>query len=103
MLRCLLEGKECFAKHQNVYCKISGLVTEADWHNWRNSDFTYCLDVVTESFGVNRLLFGSDWPVCLLGGTYAEVNHIVQQYFSNFSLEDQAKIFGLNAIQFYKL
>ena len=97
------EGIRKIAKHQNVYCKISGLVTEADWHNWRNSDFTYCLDVVTESFGVNRLLFGSDWPVCLLGGTYAEVNHIVQQYFSNFSLEDQAKIFGLNAIQFYKL
>jgi len=61
------------------------------------------LDVITASFGVDRLMFGSDWPVCLLGGTYAEVTQIVQQYFSYFSLEDQAKIFGLNAIQFYKL
>jgi L-fuconolactonase len=97
------KGIRTIARHKNVYCKISGLVTEADWRNWRAQDFTYCLDVITASFGVDRLMFGSDWPVCLLGGTYAEVTQIVQQYFSYFSLEDQAKIFGLNAIQFYKL
>ncbi|HLD53548.1 MAG TPA: amidohydrolase family protein [Sediminibacterium sp.] len=97
------KGIRAIARHQNVYCKVSGLVTEADWKNWRVQDFTYCLDVVTASFGVNRLMFGSDWPVCLLGGSYADVNSIVEQYFAGHSLEDQAKIFGLNAIQFYNI
>lgn len=97
------EGIRAIAQNQNVYCKISGLVTEADWHNWRVHDFTYCLDVVTESFGVDRLMFGSDWPVCLLGGTYAEVRNIVEQYFADYSLDDQSKIFGLNAMKFYHL
>jgi len=97
------EGIRTIGQHQNVYCKLSGLVTEADWKNWRVQDFTYCLDVVTASFGVDRLMFGSDWPVCLLGGSYKEVTGIVEQYFAGHSLEDQAKIFGLNAIQFYNL
>ena len=97
------KGIRAIANHQNVYCKVSGLVTETDWKNWRVQDFTYCLDVVTTTFGADRLMFGSDWPVCLLGGTYTEVTSIVEQYFASHSMEDQAKIFGLNAIQFYKL
>lgn len=97
------KGIRDIAKHQNVYCKVSGLVTEADWNNWSVEDFTYCLDVVTESFGVERLMYGSDWPVCLLGGSYIEVTSIVEQYFAGYSLEEKANIFGLNAIQFYNL
>jgi L-fuconolactonase len=97
------EGIRAIAKHPNVYCKVSGLVTEADWNNWSVDDFTYCLDVVTESFGVERLMYGSDWPVCLLGGSYSEVRGIVEQYFASYSIADQVKIFGLNAMQFYKL
>jgi len=96
-------GIRAIAKHKNVHCKVSGLVTEADWNNWRVQDFTHCLNVVTESFGVDRLMYGSDWPVCLLGGSYAEVSSIVEQYFTNYSMEDQSKIFGLNALKFYKL
>jgi len=97
------EGIRAIAKYPNIYCKVSGLVTEADWENWHVEDFTYCLDVVTESFGVNRLMFGSDWPVCLLGGSYSEVTSIVEQYFAGYSVEEKANIFGLNAIQFYNL
>lgn len=97
------EGIRAIAKHPNVYCKVSGLVTEADWNNWSVEDFTYCLNVVTESFGVERLMYGSDWPVCLLGGSYDEVTSIIEQYFASYSSEEKAKIFGLNAMQFYKL
>jgi L-fuconolactonase len=97
------EGIKAIAKHPNVYCKVSGLVTEADWKNWQVEDFTYCLDVVTESFGIDRLMYGSDWPVCLLGGSYDEVTSIIEQYFASYSLNEKAKIFGLNAMQFYKL
>ena len=87
----------------NVYCKVSGLVTEADWNNWTEADFTYCLNVITESFGINRLLFGSDWPVSLLAASYKKSSDIVEHYFSKFSKEEQERIWGINAIEFYKL
>jgi len=57
----------------NVCCKVSGLVTEADWAKWQPADFTPYLDVVWEAFGARRIMFGSDWPVCLLAGDYAKV------------------------------
>lgn len=87
----------------NVYCKISGMVTEADWKNWEERDFDYCLDVVTEAFGINRLMFGSDWPVCLLAATYQETANIVHRYYSKFSLSEQEKFWCRNAIDFYNL
>lgn len=87
----------------NVMCKVSGLVTEADWNNWKKSDFTYCLDVVTEVFGIDRLMFGSDWPVSLLAASYGESSDIVEDYFSKFSNEEQDKFWGQNAIEFYHL
>lgn len=87
----------------NVMCKVSGLVTEADWNNWKKSDFTYCLDVVTEAFGIHRLMFGSDWPVSLLAASYGESWDIVEHYFSKFSDVEQDKIWGGNAIEFYHL
>jgi L-fuconolactonase len=91
------------SKCENVYCKVSGLVTEADWKNWKTTDFTYCLDVVTEAFGMNRLLFGSDWPVSLLAASYGQTLEIVQEYYSKFSKEEQEKFWGGNAITFYNL
>ncbi len=91
------------AQFQNVYCKLSGMVTEADWKNWKREDFIPYIDVILECFGTNRILFGSDWPVCLLAASYKEAVSIVEDYFSSFSKEEQEKIFGLNAIQFYKL
>lgn len=92
-----------FAACENVYCKISGMVTEADWKNWKPQDFTPYLDVVTKAFGANRLMFGSDWPVCLVAASYHSVHEIVTAYFSSFSKDEQAKIFGGNAVEFYKL
>jgi L-fuconolactonase len=91
------------AAYPNVMCKVSGLVTEADWNNWTAADFTYCLDVVTDAFGMDRLMFGSDWPVSLLAASYVESCDIVENYFSKFSNEEQDKFWGGNAIEFYHL
>tara|TARA_B100000446_G_scaffold63791_1_gene60403 strand:- start:817 stop:1647 length:831 start_codon:yes stop_codon:yes gene_type:complete len=96
-------GMDRLSRLPNVYCKVSGLVTEAIWDGWEPADFTPYLDLVFSSFGIERLLIGSDWPVCLLGGDYKTVMDIVTNYISNFSSEDQEKIMGLNATEFYKL
>jgi L-fuconolactonase len=91
------------AVHQNVYCKISGMVTEADWKNWEATDFTPYLDAVVECFGTNRIMYGSDWPVCLVAATYKQMKQIVDDYFSRFSTSEQQAFFGKNAIEFYQL
>jgi len=91
------------AQNQSVFCKVSGLVTEADWHNWKPEDFKPYLDVAFEAFGADRLMFGSDWPVCLLAATYRQVKQIIDDYVKGFSEADKAKIFGDNAIRFYSL
>jgi L-fuconolactonase len=97
------KGMEAVAQYENVYCKISGMVTEADWHNWKAEDFTPYLDVVVNSFGVKRIMYGSDWPVCLLAGSYENMFGIVKNYFSSFSKDEQELFFGKNATQFYHL
>lgn len=97
------KGIKAVAAHPNVSCKVSGMVTEADWSNWKEADFTYCLDVITEAFGTRRLMFGSDWPVCLIAASYEETCNIVHRYFMQFPIEEQAKIWGKNAIDFYHL
>lgn len=89
--------------HPNVWCKLSGLVTEADWKRWTPDDFRPYLDEVFKAFGVDRLMFGSDWPVCLLGGNYGRVKAIVDDYTQSFSAADKDKIFGGNAARFYGL
>jgi L-fuconolactonase len=94
---------EQIAQFENVYCKLSGIVTEADWKHWKKKDFKPYLDVVVEAFGTNRILFGSDWPVCLVAASYQEMLSIVEDYFSSFSKDEQENFFGLNAIQFYRL
>lgn len=91
------------AQFQNVSCKISGMVTEADWLRWTKDDFRPYLDAVVEAFGPDRLLFGSDWPVCLVAASYAEVVNIAVEHFSSFSASEQEKIFGGNAVRFYQL
>lgn len=91
------------AKQPNVYCKLSGMVTEADWQGWTRSNFTPYLDAAVEAFGVDRLLFGSDWPVCNLAASYKQVVEIVRDYFRPFSQQEQQKIFGGNAVRFYNL
>jgi len=91
------------AKHQNVWCKISGMVTEADWKSWKQPDFVPYLDTIVEAFGIKRIMYGSDWPVCLLAASYENVLGIVEQYFSAFSESERRLFFGENAIQFYNL
>jgi L-fuconolactonase len=91
------------AKHPNVCCKLSGLFTETTWKEWSASDFYPYLDTVFEAFGTDRLLFGSDWPVILLSGIYVQWKSLLEKYMENYSEEDREKVFGLNAVEFYKL
>lgn len=87
----------------NVFCKISGLVTEADRKYWEPEDFTSYLDVIFDVFSIDHLMVGSDWPVCLLAAGYKQVMVIIEDYTRNFNKEDVAKLFGGNAIRFYDL
>jgi L-fuconolactonase len=91
------------AAHKNVSCKISGYTTEADWKNWNKEDIKPYFDTVLNVFSADRIMFGSDWPVCLLGGKYQEVLNVAEEYFSSFTQNEQDKIFGANAIEFYNL
>jgi len=94
---------KALAAHPNVWCKVSGMVTEADWQNWTITDFEPYLDVVFEAFGTKRLLFGSDWPVCNVAGGYDKMLTIVKNYIAKLSANEQARFWGLNAVEFYGL
>src|ERR1700730_505135 len=91
------------AEVPNVFCKLSGLLTEADWVHWVAEDFRPYLDIVFEAFGPDRLMCGSDWPVCLLAGTYGQVNRLVEDYTQNLPQQEKDNIFGTNAARFYGL
>ena len=91
------------AKFSNVYCKVSGMVTEAAWRDWRPRDFRPYLDIVFDAFGEDRLMFGSDWPVCLLAADYERVTGLVTDYLERFDESVQAKVMGGNAVRFYRL
>ncbi|GGF15023.1 amidohydrolase family protein [Hymenobacter cavernae] len=94
---------QALATHENVWCKVSGMVTEADWQHWQPQDFRPYLDVVFEAFGTNRVMFGSDWPVCEVAGGYDRMLGLVQDYLAGFSVAEQAQFWGGNATSFYKL
>ena len=94
---------EALARHRHVCCKLSGLVTEAAWRGWTRADFTPYLDVAIAAFGPERLMFGSDWPVCLLAGEYAEVVEIVRAHCGRLSVGEQAAIWGGTAARVYGL
>jgi L-fuconolactonase len=91
------------AKQPNVSCKVSGMVTEADWQNWKKADLFPYLDVVFGQFGPNRLLFGSDWPVCLTAADYTQVKAVVEEYVLPWGDEVRNRVFGGNAVDFYGL
>jgi len=91
------------AKFSNVHCKLSGMVTEADWDNWKQDDFTPYLDVIFREFGKERVMIGSDWPVCTLSRDYDTVMKIVLDYIKDFPKEDQDLILGGNCKRFYHL
>ena len=91
------------ASHGNVWCKVSGLVTEADWTRWSGEDIHPYLDVVFEAFGPERLMFGSDWPVCMLAASYGEVVELIENYAGHLSAAERDELFGANAVRCYVL
>ena len=91
------------AEYPNVYCKLSGMITEADWKNWEYRDLKPYLEIVYDAFGPERLVFGSDWPVCLLAGSYKNVISIVEGFIQRLSVAEQEAIMSQNAIDFYKI
>jgi L-fuconolactonase len=91
------------AAYPNIYCKLSGLVTEANWEEWRAEDLQPYVDYALEIFGPPRLMFGSDYPVCLLAATYDQVLESFKLLTIGLSDEDKSHIFGGNAAEFYRL
>ncbi len=89
------------AKFPNVYSKLSGMVTEADWSNWEANDFTSYLDTVFDAFGPNRLMIGSDWPVCTIAGSYSSIMEIVINYIAKLDYSTREKILVNNCLDFY--
>lgn len=92
------------ATYENIYCKLSGMVTEADHNDWKKEDFVGYVRHILDSFGINRVMFGSDWPVCLLAGSYDGVIDVLKNALPKDLSEDGLdKLFGANAHRFYKL
>jgi L-fuconolactonase len=94
---------QAVAKFSNVWCKVSGMVTEADWKLWKPFDFKPYIDVVFDAFGIDRVMFGSDWPVCQVAANYHDMAAIVHQYTMEMPPAQQAKFWGKNAADFYNL
>ena len=87
----------------NVACKVSGLTTEANWESWNSKQLEPYLDVVFNCFGTKRTLFGSDWPVSLLAGSYSQTITLIEHYIQRFTLEEQRHIMGTNAKKWYDI
>jgi L-fuconolactonase len=91
------------AKRPNVYCKLSGMVTEADYKTWTPAQLKPYFDVVLEAFGPSRLMFGTDWPVCLVGVGYQQWFEVLKRVISSLSANEQNAIMGENAVSVYRL
>ncbi len=96
-------GLKILAQHPKLFCKLSGIITEADWKNWTYNDIYPYLETAAEYFGVERLMYGSDWPVCLVAGKYKQVIEIIEKFLEQVNDEEKEKVWGKNAIQFYNL
>jgi L-fuconolactonase len=96
-------GIRRLAAFPSVCCKVSGMVTEADWDEWRTADFVPYLDIVFEAFSPERIMFGSDWPVCTVAASYGSVVGIVSEYVSRLSEHEQASVWGGTAARVYGL
>jgi L-fuconolactonase len=92
-----------FAALPNTWCKLSGLVTEADWATWTLDDLRPYVDRALDVFGASRLMYGSDWPVCLLGGSYATVIATARSLTEGLSADERAAVFGGTAEEVYRL
>lgn len=102
-LNAWARGIAAISRNRNVYCKLSGLATEADWQAWSADEFAPYLDIAMQWFGPERLMFGSDWPVCTLAGSYSDSAGIVTQYVDRLAPEAQDMILGATAGTFYRL
>jgi len=91
------------AKRENVYCKLSGMVTEADWRHWAISSLQPYVDVALEAFAPRRLMFGSDWPVCTVAATYSKWISTVGDLLAKLSSEERARVFSETAVEAYRL
>ena len=96
-------GMRELARFPNVFCKLSGMVTEADWQNWKLEHMKPYLDIALDCFGPERLMIGSDWPVCTVAAPYARTIYVVLDYFAKHSSDVQEAVFGGNAQRFWKL
>jgi L-fuconolactonase len=96
-------GVRRLAAFPNVFCKLSGLVTEADWQSWKPEDITPYLDIAFETFGPSRLMIGSDWPVCLVAGSYGRTMDVVKKYLQGQPAEIRDAVLGGNARRFWRL
>jgi len=91
------------AERELMHCKLSGMITEADWKKWTPDQLFPYLEIALELFGPDRLMYGSDWPVCLLAGEYEQYWEIIEQFTDTLSLSEKAKIMGETAVEFYKI
>jgi L-fuconolactonase len=98
-----VEDLRCLAQFPNVACKVSGIVTLAGWQSWQSQEFTPYLDAVLAAFGPSRMMFGSDWPVCLLAASYQQAYELIAQYLEKLSSAEQASIWGETARNFYHI
>jgi len=97
------EGIRELAEADNVWCKLSGMVTEARWHEWKPEDFRPYLDIVMNAFGPARLMIGSDWPVCTASAPYSRTIGMVREYIAQLTPHEQQQILGQNCANFYRL
>ncbi|OMF02154.1 amidohydrolase [Paenibacillus amylolyticus] len=97
------EALESLAAQPNAYCKLSGMVTEADWANWTPKDFTAYLNIAIEAFGAERLMFGSDWPVCNVSAPYSEVYGLIVSHINALPISDHQMILGGTCAAFYQI
>ncbi len=91
------------AQHHNVFCKLSGMTTETNEYKWEEEHFFPFIDIITDSFGSERIMYGSDWPVCLLASSYTRQFNIINQYINRAFNNISEKIMGLNAMHFYNI
>ena len=96
-------GLRRMASFPNVWCKLSGLVTEAHWQRWKPEDIRPYLDVAFEVFGTERLMIGSDWPVCLVAGSYVGTIDVVKNYVQSLPTHARDAVLGDNARRFWRL
>jgi L-fuconolactonase len=98
-----ITGIKALSMHDNVWCKLSGMVTEANWYTWTKPDIEPFINHVLESFGPSRIMFGSDWPVCLVAASYESTLLLVEVSIQKLSMTEQEQIMGKTAVKFYNL